>query len=435
MKVGTGNGAFPIALAKFDFNKCKDTKPTRLEEDTYNQFHLNELENTPFYLYTGYDTITEIPKLTKDGKIEFRKTGKIGELPGDIVQENPNQSKDIFWIAYASSSEHHKQVRILVYGDTHLFIFAPQCDRWGRLPESEMKGKLSNEGRLKQIFKSMQIGPQYTFEMKAFLEVRLVGCVERRKLAAGIDSLAVFQWLSQGTFRPIFSCGAGREKNMPKEIQTHLPYLDVNKTPLSIHIPMNSKKIQTPKKEYRYASLLREYFEALLDPEKSANLTHRYQDLHYLLLSPAQLEAAASLLTMDLGYMPDFYSAGSHDYIDVRARKIKNPPNLQTPNFAKIVFGVLNDRCANGYTPNDIIELQCKNYEEVDSPDRDNVILFEPQTSPSIGKVGAKIALDEVIGIMDKLNPDKTFLLQQWLAKQKQTLKESLAGKPLVSSY
>ena len=393
MKVGTGNSAFhlgllsPDQLLKYPHD---DKEKVRLEKDVSLAFQKNNANaELIFHLYTGYYTDKWIPVLggsSEENVFDIYETPEAGERPATrsnidppILVKNPN---DLFWMSCAMSPIYGSQSRILVYGMTHLFIFQP-LNVWAR--QKNRFGSLEAP-KNKQLYKDLaKIFPKtskndsdlwHSYLNSAAIQVKLVACKPRAELLPAIDSLAVFQWLSQGAFRPIFSCGSGRETEiaaatLDSPIPRTLPKLEI--------IHQSGKVILKLKEnEHTYAVLVRKHLESLLSPKASKELTSTVDA--YLLLSPSQLETAAGYLSMDLGYLPDFFAAGSRDYIDIRARKLSwHPPNQAFRD--EIQKQLERSGRSWDWEQRSFIQFQCKNYENAKATPGDDIIAFAPLPS------------------------------------------------------
>ncbi len=441
MKVGTGNSALYFALM-LGIGKSLEEYPHNarqkadLETEVTNKRKDGALKDSRFFLYTGWDSDTWIPTLQKDGTFRNVQTNNQASNP-DLAQvysaiPEKQPPDDLYWIAFAVSAQGAEMTRILVYGATHLFIFKPIKESWYQ-PKTVYEKAIfptAPNTLLDHDLKRLFPGPKSKdlwrhFLEAAALEVELCHSIRRTELPPAIDSLSVFQWLNQGTFRPIFSCGAGRDPQMPSDIKQKIPRVVIKRDKTPIRISMTDEK-----KEYKYAVLVREYFDGLLLGSQSQ--AKSYVNYVYLLLSPAQLEAAAALLSMDLGFMPDFYDAGSQDYIDIRARCLRGAdPNR---DFKKKVEDILKGQMSNWDWPSDVLQFQCKNYEQSDDTADESVILFEPlshETSPSPGpdsKTCGQLRLNLKTLYEIQKESAGNFHLKSWLELQEAQLSCSAFG-------
>jgi hypothetical protein len=449
MKVGTGNSAFSLALLE-GLAKPLDAYPksarekAELEAECQARFSEGKLAGRVFRLFTGYETRSWIPVLQPDGSFEAFKTPQRSQPASERAEREPaspsKQPDDLYWMAYAVSPLGAEQSRILVYGATHLFVFKPRAGAWhlwSPYPGSQEVPKALRPD-LKRLLsrEEEESAPEDFFSANrpfgGALETELCQVVSRIELAPAIDSLAVYQWLNQGAFRPIFSCGREREKQMPERIEPKLPKVQILKTGKAFRADTSPDNL-----EYRYGAIVREQFEALLSGQ---SVEGAGADFIYLLLSPAQLEAAAALLCMDLGYIPDYYSAGSHDYIDIRARRADYPEAHS--DLGSRIEALLRAQRPDWTWPRDTLQIQCKDYEGSDDTADDSVILFEPLPTPAIVKPKAsknpqlRLNLKEVFEIQRSLSNETTssFFLKTWLLMQQELLTrkpQAPSGPPL----
>lgn len=437
MKVGTGNCLFHLCLLKGipgaqNSYPATDREKAELEKKAFEHFSKADAGSLTIDLYTGYDSDDWIPVLQSNGESESSFNFCFGHTPDlgieattsidDVNNNHVSQENDLFFMACAVGKPFSNRTRILVYGKTYLFVFRPMRSawyKWNPYPMGVSHSLPLQLGKdLRQAWKKNEVElNDFLRTQKAWggaLKVKLDNCVPRQALPPAIDSLAVYQWLNQGTFRPLFSCGRGRENYMPKKITPSLPQIQIFRNGSAITAVADHARL-----ECRYAALIRSQFDRLFEG------TARRQPLHndsdddyvYLLLSPAQLEAAAALLCMDLGYLPDFYVAGSHDYIDVRAREARQ---LNASGELRCrIAAVLDEKWkwANE------LELQSKNYEAADNTADDNVILFEPLplVCDQRNNNQRRLSLKKVYDVQCELQRGRRepFLLKSWLDSQR----------------
>lgn len=401
MKVGKGNKLFHFAL-----NGHKPVEEKRLYE-------LETLIRTGFEtkLYVGYD-MSNTHQLTfnkQTGNFEKKKDGistdKINYY-GDVVGEA--YPTDLFWIALTGGRQ---DVYILVYGRHFLFCFQATGDLCALELESKIeKGNLSKNTR--ETLKCMTDQKWTDEELingyndSAFLPVKLIDKKERNKILPAVDSLSVNQYFNQGTFRPLYALGKDN-KNLDKRLNDGGIIIG-NLQRLDISIEDSKKGYYSAKltnnecKENSYAAIIRMLLDNYLFKEKPSI---DIKSVFSFMLSPSQLEAAAALLVMDLGYMPDHYRAGSLDYVDVRGRKRVKYFGLDSSKELRQYLEV---------PEKDEIELQCKNYESSNTV-QNNLIWFSPSLKPGKEK-RQELGLEQAIRTMEKLEKEKgySYLLLEW---------------------
>jgi hypothetical protein len=397
MKVKSGNSLFHLCLDK-TFNGDENQK---LEiEDKVHQ-DLKTKQNQDFDMIVGYDYSSENLVRFKDG--QFYKITSSQSSPLFSYSDEKTHPDDYFWFALAASEEQRDQCKVLIFGYKYLFIFSPTGElkpKKGFFEGCEFKSSYVKV--LKQ-----ELGDKNNYmnslDSSLFLPLKLEEMILRSDLPPAIDSLSVYQYLNQGAFRPLYACGKDRDDTLDvfKYLQV-LPRLDIEKTQVENDVPKKeltytAKLLNTPDKlETVYSSLIRFYLDNRVFPKISSNSFEAEVTLFCSLLSPLQLETAATYYLIDQGYVPDTVSGGSLDHVDIRGRKLDS---------------------------NEIEELQCKNY---DHKGQSHYKIFEPLEPGHSSKksAGNKIYLSRIlIEYKDKGNTES--LLYKWFLIQKRWFKTS----------
>ena len=193
---------------------------------------------------------------------------------------------------------------------------------------------------------------------------RICERVERTKLIPTINSIAVYSYFSQGTFRRIASADSGRQLDLGKMFTYKDSALKCRSFP-TFNNPATQEKA--------YGMFMRrclDYY-AQNSPELSLmdfiGLPHDAAlTVSVLTLNPGQLEMFATLLVMDLGFIAETGYANALDHIDVRAR-YKGGDGfkslLTSVTWLKSVFGKsLHGTCLDILEQQGVIQIQCKNY-------------------------------------------------------------------------
>jgi hypothetical protein len=145
----------------------------------------------------------------------------------------------------------------------------------------------------------------------------------RGNLLAPVDSLSVYRYLNQGTFRPIFRCG--EDMKFPNFFETETEYLP----PITI-----IKKIKTRTESHKltetgFGKFIRIYLNDLIDLHNGEINSHdsyfkklskdKIYSIIASVLNPAQVETLAYHLSLDLGLIPDVGLGKGLDVADVKA--------------------------------------------------------------------------------------------------------------------
>ena len=363
MKVGKGNCLFHYALSQYQQDTLIDPAGTVKYLELEEQAKISD----NFYFFLGFDRDSQnlIAYNAKSNHFEFSESNP----PANICYYNPSRKKyhpdDLFWLALSGTEDYREKINILVFGQKYLFLFKA-TGKISPLPDSRKSSIISHEHIAKDIAQALSLDykknqfDEYRSQLgrSAFLPVKLIGKVQRKSLPPAIDSLSVFQWLNQGTFRPLCSCGKSRESAISTYYETlgqsklvKVPAMVIEKTPseASYTAQLNFDAGH----ETTYSAIVRLVLNAIFFQK---DLPIPAKDLLPLLISPSQLEAAAAILLLDLGYMPDSVNGGGLDFVDVRGRSRGRPTTSQI--LLRDAMG-LDDR----EFFQDTLQFQCKDYE------------------------------------------------------------------------
>ncbi len=398
MKVGSGNRMLyaSFAMANLDSMSAKNA----IDAEDYIKI------GDQLYLYVGYATDCEHLIKFEDDHFVFEKEGtSCCDIPNKDNGKKPHPT-DLLWLAVA----HKFEIKILVYGRKYLFCFQATGDLQGLTPQEITKinnnqDLLSNI--IKDFFKKENLAENLEiYKNAAFLPVQLIGKIERKQLPAVIDSLSVYQYLNQGTFRPVYAINPAAK--FKRDFEKKLKRLDINivcnKEQKTYQARLNYlDKFETP-----YSVVIRKIYDALFFKVKSSEEMIS-DELICTLLSPSQLEAAAGYFLFDLGFIPDFFRGGALDHVDIRGRKSKarEAKSHLVKIFNQIIPKVKIEE-------KDIIEIQCKDYNSPNLSLDDLIYLTPTFTDENKNKIG----LSDII-LKIKLNKIADSVLLEWFEKQK----------------
>ncbi len=320
--------------------------------------------------------------------------------------------------------------RVIVFGAYYMFICKP-TGKWERLQELDTDTTMPYELDFKMSLDDSINGIKTSeARWKALansgaIEVVVEKAIPRNKIFPALDSLSCYPYLSRGTFRPLYAVGEKREdhiKDIYQEWYKSNPLLPRIKVEYRSDVAGCCELKFGDQKEYFLGFLYRQ----LLDFYRlDGCLKINDKDL-YLMLSPAQLEAAAAFLLRDLNYMPITFRGGSRERVDIRARKIdsddlKNDHKKKNVDILKKEMNKEFEFDCEELFKQDYIDVQCKNYDVQDCDLEEFLVhvVFVPVSSNNKNKKNQCkiISLAGVLEIMGKitLNESKqTFELLLW---------------------
>lgn len=394
LKVGYGNELFwPCVSLSLQINNRE-----RLKKEL--------VVGVKISFFIGFDSDSWIPKIDDKGAIT------IIHRDGKSTEWREHRTDDLYFLSLAQRDSTASQ--IMVFENDKLYIFKP-TGQWGWRKNVSVENLIKLDSPLKvdrdiseKIEKTSDSRWGHILEFSYF-EVKLQSIHERDRLPACLDSLAVYQYLSRGTFRPLSRVGAGRDEFLKKSISK-----DRELVRLSSYSFNRNKRVVAEKTDdecylaYLYRILLDHLISGSPDDRKSF-----FKGIEHYLLAPVQLEAAAALFLRDLGYMPDFYVGKSLDRIDVRGRKIESC-YLKKSEVLRGRIGITEYK--------NIIRIQCKDYELKNFQRADHVYLFTPDGV--FDKERYEISLRYILDVMSEVgsNFDCKFELQIWWDLFRETL-------------
>lgn len=303
--------------------------------NSYLNFAIN---NKPSFFYIGYSD-HKIPKL------EQKCETKIRDLHFLTLISNECQTKS----------------RVITFSDEEMLV-------WNIVNPLRYMTKDEIENLLKFCANDKKMKAEIEAEgekiIKA-LDVSLIKRVLRDRLPACIDSLSVHRYLNSGTFRYLYSANKDLDHNVMGDF-----FRPEKKVPLKV--PWSS---EMSIKETNFAFFVRKYFDWLCDDTNKRSFAATYDikqenvfKIASSIMSPAQLETAASMFLMSLGLTLDVGIGKGLDVIDVRA-SVRHQNNSQEligtiiAGLEKIMGAKLDPKIENNFRECGTISVQCKNYD------------------------------------------------------------------------
>jgi hypothetical protein len=284
-------------------------------------------------------------------------------------------------------------------------------DEYGSLDEVTERYERTGTGVERLSFFDNLKGTKTDFGCKS-IRVDLELEVPRDLLPACVDSLSVHRFLNSGTFRYLHSA------NNALVPETVLPdFLPTTGEPLSL-------LANSPVKEGKFGCFVRKYFDWLRDVANQMSFQETYGltdpeifTLCTSIMSPAQLETAASILVNSLGLTLDVGVGKGLDVVDVRAsvrhqKDWKGRIETIISELTTLMGGNIKPEIAAFLRKNGTLVIQCKDYNhKKDVEAHGHLIYFQP-TGVSNGRV---LTLASVRSYLEK-NTEALASFHDWLS-------------------
>lgn len=262
--------------------------------------------------------------------------------------------------------------RIVTYGPQTLYVWRPtgpqSRELFAKVADLPLWREQATYSRFNKEFQKSVIRPDFfagqafqnIFNSWTLIPVELDFEIPRSRLIAPIDSLAVYQALNRGTFRPFFRIGGKRK--VP-----HLDRLSIATLP-----PLGGRH------ETELGQFVRLYFEGyarslsksldVKDRPLSCLSSSQIEDVIISILNPAQLETVASLFVLDVGLAPDVGLGKAVDTIDVRGtcrHRVVDREDIihRVAEHLKLNGVVASTELIKNFKSNYSLSIQCKAYE------------------------------------------------------------------------
>ena len=308
------------------------------------------------------------------------------------------QSRDDLARLYAFGHLDREMTRLFTYDEEFIYFFKPRDQI---IPASDpVMQDFFNLGLTDDDRKNVggafeQKGENLAAHLTGgrFLPVTLIAKFSRAGLLPGINSLSVYQYFNRGAFRPLWSADSGKSKAL-----TEVMALD------ALNNSINGAYSST-ETEAAYGRMLRCYFDCLLSKEKIRIFSESLRPLlksgkqnstqiHFLTMSPSQLELLGAMILIDRGFAIDVGYAGSLDHIDVRGRLSHTPSenevSILIEDFQTLGLPI-KPKARDLLLETGVLQIQCKNYDHGTTLSRQlsPTIFLQYGTSPDIWSLKA----------------------------------------------
>lgn len=400
------------------------------------------------WLYVRYEDFSIWPKPTKDEWLD----SQVEELEKKNVW-----ASDLLWMVSCSYSPAlREKVRILVFGETDLFIFkltgpvSSQTDKFSVSPISANKiseyfskdetpswqksfiWDFYHRNKTRSRMSKAQLTEMLKDEAKVwealsvgsginYLPVSLEAQFPRDMLLPSVNSLAVYRYLNAGAFRPVSAIGPARNSDLQKDLFGGIDRIcrldNYGRSP-AVRKDKNDK-LTNDHLETWLGFMARQYLQWLMHGKRpqfanflfgnSPNAQSLIQRALVLTLNPVQLEAAAANILTALGLVVDFYTANSLDAIDLRARFPKSWNQEKKDQVVTLLESSLELNVKapvlTALKEKGVLSIQCKDYELDESSKNPEFIYFQPTAAMQVGSPNnlTTWSLIDIYDVRDKL--------------------------------
>jgi len=358
---------------------------------------IRELENTKQrLLYVGFDngethggTIHRVNgSLDGSGSPSFDEIKEAGAKYRDDDPKftgNASLVRDDDFIAWLAHPNHRERIRLITFSAGHLYFWKVEGKTLDIIHEGEDRYETV---KAMDITKRTEPLPMYKF-----LPVNFIGKVRRQDLYTSIDSLAVLQYLTRGTCRPLWKVkGSIPWIEDTEERQSKFPYLEPERKTL-VGDAKDPARVPAPTKEGKeeeqlFGTFIRKYLDAVLNGDEFFKNMEPNQRRSLVIhtMNPILVETCAYYFCLDLGrddsafnLLADVGKGKGLDVIDVRARLHPPARNDDDPRIKKIAEKLEDcnlEKAARHFRETKILELQCKAHATTDIPGLEHVVLF-----------------------------------------------------------
>lgn len=370
--------------------------------------------NKSIKILVGFGNISLPSKY--DSKFIANKKNSNGKL---------KEEKDLTLLYESSSESNRKKSRYFTFTSDKIYILEP-TSLLRHINKSEV-GELVSFVNSKKEVKCLLLARDWNVdEIKTdthkIIETKCVGILDRSNVLPTLSSLAVYQYFTRGTFRPLKAIGKDRSTLLETVIDTG--------------------GLQTG--ETVYGFFFRKYIEHAISGKNTTESNPVFFKNHFNLkssddlskrqlllstLNPVQFEAAIALLLMDLGWVVDFFSANALDVIDISARTDDADTKKRTIKVLSAMTLCENDDLdielknviTNKINDDGIVQFQCKDYDHGETLlCQKSVIIIQPMIMKFTNKnknsqVRANIGFLELYDLIKKDSKINLKNLDRWL--------------------
>jgi len=312
--------------------------------------------------------------------------------------KNPKAVRDDDFIAWLAHKDNREQVRLITFSAGHLYFWEVAGE-----PLKIIRKDEAHYETIKAMDKTKRSSP---LEMYKFLSVIARGKVRRQDLYTSVDSLAVLQYLTRGTCRPLWKVKGSipwiedseeRIKKFPDLEPERKILVAGSEDPARVPAPTKEGK----EEEQLFGTFIRKYLDAVLTGDEFfKNMTpEQRRRLVIHTMNPILVETCAYYFCLDLGrnvneknpkqdvfdLLPDVGKGKGLDVIDVRARL--HPSARNEDSCAQKIANKLEKiaeklerpklkKAAEHFRKKKVLELQCKARGTKEIPGLDHVVLF-----------------------------------------------------------
>ena len=350
-------------------------------------------------LYVGFSDVVEASDA--DDFDPLRHIALRPTEPVYVARSNPEfttkkgQGKrlDENYIAWLRDDANREWVRLLVFSEDHLYVFRATSSELACATPEHRPALFK---RAMNVFEKKRKESDETPKVFKFIQAERVGPpIERSKLYTAIDSLRTYQFLNQGTCRPVWRAkgpgadlwsGQFRELlNIPTSLRSTLSQelrKDIDE--------QSSRYDGAIDREEPFGNFIRRYLNQLVpggDPADLRSLIeslptalpteearHRFwQTMAFATMNPILTETAAFYFCLDLGLhkksghrglIPDVGVGKGLDTIDLRARFLPGESEAETRSLVLDRLAPLvkldDDWTLQKLLEKGVLEIQCK---------------------------------------------------------------------------
>jgi hypothetical protein len=394
-------------------------------------------------LYVGFSDVVE-----RGEGDDFDPREHIALRPSEPVYDaraNSDRKRlDENYIAWLLDDANRDWVRLLVFSDHELHVFRARESRLLCVSPERNRSVYERALRL-----SGDAGSEVPKIFKFIKAERVGEPLLRSSLYTAIDSLRTYQFLNQGTCRPVWRASGPGDRLWSEALVNYLEIPDALRFSLApeerIRVWHSHSYDSYIHKEQPFGNFIRRYLNERLGGDDPATLTslqkslrtatderdrHRFwQTLAFSTLNPILTETAAFYFCLDVGFnranghrglIPDVGVGKGIDTIDLRARVFSNESGMAETRALvrdrlKPLVELADGSSLDDLIENDVLEIQCKASSSRKSKDR--TVYFGPDG----GAQGNRILMQNVFETVNKY-PSEWPLLNSFMQIQVRTI-------------
>ncbi|MCW7494756.1 hypothetical protein ND861_19015 [Leptospira sp. 2 VSF19] len=350
-------------MEQFEYFFYKNGKGNFFQKEDFFQFYPG--------LYVGFNDLPKSVESMDKLESEYIENRSKGE--NEFFKNKKSNDDDLIaWLLYIDRRE---KKNLVVFDSLFIYFYEITNDLF-IIRENPLLFELkkliqSQKSNIKNLY-IFKIDPTLNIEEKyKFLPVKLLNKIPRTRLYAPINSIAVYQYLNQGTCRPFAKIGKTENRKLLNN-----PNIENNR--LKQKLPYSNDY------ETDFGVFIRCYFNTILGRKPNLmDLKSGLNDTDLILFTistfnPSMMETACFYFCMDIGLLPESVNANSLDYVDIRSFPLKSYDEI----FKKFKESeiLLTERIKEKFVKNNLIEFQCKAYGfSPTSSNKEELIHFLPR--------------------------------------------------------